>query len=289
MHQRHSGNDRDQPHPRKYTVDQLEFLRKGYKTMRVQPLTDAFNARFDTKKTYKAIASALKKNGIMQGRMRRGKGTGTCRVYTPEQLAWLCENYPGQSHAGLAAAFNAQFGADKTAEHIKRFLANRRLNTGRTGYYETGHTPWNQGKKGYMGANATSFKKGNMPHNHTRLWSERIDSKDGYVYISVPETNPHTGFPSRYKQKHVWLWEYLNGPVPKGHCVMFADGDKYNFAPDNLILVNRCELLHLNLHHYKDAPGELKPTILAMAKLEAKAGFRSTGRHPNAGRKKKVS
>jgi hypothetical protein len=136
-----------------------------------------------------------------------------------------------------------------------------------------------------MGANRTSFKKGQLPHNHQPLWSERICSKDGYIYISVPETNPHTGFPTRYKQKHVWIWEQINGPVPKGCCIIFEDSDIYNLAIENLLCVHRNLLLILNLHNYKTAPAELKPSIMALARLEHEAGIRTIHRGP--GRKRK--
>ena len=51
---------------------------------------------------------------------------------------------------------------------------------------------------------------------------------------------------------------------------MFKDGDLLNIEPENLMLVSRAELLVLNQNGYKDAPAELKPSILALAKLEVK-------------------
>jgi len=107
--------------------------------------------------------------------------------------------------------------------------------------------------------------------------------------MKVPERDPHTGFPTRYKHKHVWIWEQSNGPVPEGMAVVFIDADKQNCNLDNLMLVTRNELLLLNLHKYKDQPAEIRPSILALAKVEAAAGFRTMGRVPGAGRKKKES
>ena len=135
-----------------------------------------------------------------------------------------------------------------------------------------------------MGSNATSFKKGNRPHNHKPLWSERV-GKDGYIEMSVPERNPYTGFPTRFKHKHLWIWEQANGLKPKGTAVIFKDGDNRNLAIDNLLLVTRAELLTMNLHGYKDQPDELKPSVLALAKVEAKAGIRT---RPGRGRKSEL-
>ena len=121
-----------------------------------------------------------------------------------------------------------------------------------------------------MGPNRTSFKKGNVPANIKPLGHERIDAKDGYIWIKVAEEDPYTGFPTRYKLKHYHIWEQENGPVPDGFILRFIDGDKTKIELDNLMLVSMAVNLRLNKHGYNDAPDELKPSILAMAKLEVK-------------------
>lgn len=202
---------------------------------------------------------------------------------TPEQLEFLRAGYRTMPAPELTAAFNARFGETRTKENIKVTLGNYRITAGRTGHFTKGGQSWNKGVKGYIGANATSFKKGSVPPNRKPIGTERICPKDGFVQIKVAETDPYTGFPTRYKHKHVHVWEQEHGPVPKGHVVAFIDGDKLNCEPENLMLLTRKELLCLNLHNYKDAPAELKPSVLALAKLEAKAGVRT---HPGRGRRK---
>ena len=173
---------------------------------------------------------------------------------------------------GLTKAFNALFGTDRTWQQTKMFVSNRGIASGRTGRFEKGHMPWNNGSKGYglTGANKRSFKKGNVPANRKPLGTERIDSEDGYILIKVAEKDPNTGFPTRYKHKHVHIWEQANGPVPKGMVVVFKDSDKINCEPENLILISRAELLNLNRHDYKHIPAELKPNVLVLAKLQVK-------------------
>lgn len=197
------------------------------------------------------------------------------QIWTAEYLGWLRKHYPTMTPAEMAPALNAAFGLVVTAKQARAALRNHKITQGeRTGRFEKGQVPWNTGKTGYMGANATSFKAGNLPHNKRRLWSERV-GKDGYIEISVPEPNPHTGHPTRFKHKHVWLWEVANGPKPKGTAVIFRDGDNRNFDTGNLLLVKRAELLAMNLHGYKEQPEELKPSVLALARVEAKAGIRT--------------
>lgn len=180
--------------------------------------------------------------------------------YNPEHLKWLQENYRLMSAADLTPAFNQQFNLDRTVKSIKVCLRNHKILSGRNGYFQKGHLL-----------------------NQKPLWNERI-SKRGYVEISVPERDPRTGFKTRYKYKHVWLWEQKNGPVPKGKLIVFKDSDKRNFEDDNLILVTKAALLSMNMHGYTQASKEVKPCILALSEIEAKAGFRTIGR-----RKKKAN
>jgi hypothetical protein len=185
-------------------------------------------------------------------------------------VQFIRENYTGRSVAEMTKLFNKHFKTTRTRQQTKTLIANRDITSGRTGYFKTGNRPWNYGTKGLTGANIKSFKKGNVPANRRPLWSERVCPKDGFVLMKVPETNPYTGVSTRYKHKHVYIWEQRHGLVPKGMVVAFIDGDKTSCEPENLMLISRAELLALNQHGYKDMPDELKPHVLALSKLQVK-------------------
>ena len=51
-----------------------------------------------------------------------------------------------------------------------------------------------------------------------------------------------TADPDVWEREHRAIWEAENGPVPQGHRIIFADGNKSNFDLDNLLLVSRSEL-----------------------------------------------
>lgn len=257
----------------RYSAEQIEFLRTGYLSMNVRSLTQVFNAKFGMKKTEPAINSALKNHRITCGRAPKERLVSRrLRIYTQEQVQFLKDNYADRSVKELTAIFNERFGAEKTVQQIKTFVSNRGITSGRTGHFKKGHTPWNAGTKGQglTGANSGSFKKGNVPPNYKPLGSERICSKDGYILIKIAERDPYTGFPTRYKHKHVHVWEQAHGPVPKGMVIVFRDGNIHNIEIGNLMLISRAELLRLNKHGYKDMPYKLKPSVLALAKLETK-------------------
>lgn len=255
---------------RRYTTEQIEFIRTGYLSMHLRSLTRAFNAQFGENRTEAQIKSTLKRYRIFCGRKPKDRLRPQFIKYTNEQAQFLRDNYPGRSGVELAAMFKNRFKTDKTTGQIISFVKNRGIKSGLTGRFEKGHKPWNTHTKGLTGANITSFKKGDVPANRNPLGFERMDSKDGYILIKIAEQDPHTGFPTRYKHKHVYNWEQANGPVPEGMVVALRDGDKLNTETENLMLISRAELLRLNQHGYKDAPDELKPSVLALSKLEVK-------------------
>lgn len=176
----------------------------------------------------------------------------------------------------LHAAFVREFDRPElTVDHIKALCTRQGWKTGRTGCFEPGAVPPNKGKKMPYNANSarTQFKKGQLPKNTKFLGHERIDAKDGYVYVSVAETNPHTGFERRYVLKHKWQWEQANGPVPDGMCLKCLDGDKTNTNPSNWELIARAVNLRLNGRWslaYDQAEPEVRPAVLAAAKLRCR-------------------
>ncbi|MEN6487843.1 MAG: HNH endonuclease [Smithella sp.] len=66
---------------------------------------------------------------------------------------------------------------------------------------------------------ATQFKKGNKPANWVPIGTERTN-RDGYVEVKIADGRLN----KNWKAKHIFIWETANGPVPKGHVVIFGDG-----------------------------------------------------------------
>ncbi len=64
---------------------------------------------------------------------------------------------------------------------------------------------------------------------------------------------------------HVLVWEAAHGPVPKGHAVVFRDGDRANIRLDNLDLVTRRALMLRNTVHALPKP--LAETIQLLGAL----------------------
>lgn len=222
------------------------------------------------------IKALCSRNGWTAGPDGRRRNVGKSFIFTADQVAWLHEN-ASLSRTDAEPAFRAAFpGSAITAAQIISWRKNHKVKTGRSGRFEKGQVPPNKGRKGYSppGSEKGWFRKGNIPHTARGAGHESIDSKDGYVWMIVDETNPHTGAATRRVMKHRWLWEKANGPVPLGHRLKCLDGDKLNTDPSNWEAIPSAMAPRLNGRFgrgYDQAPAELKPTILAITKLEHKA------------------
>ncbi|HBV97757.1 MAG: phage protein [Peptococcaceae bacterium BICA1-7] len=197
----------------------------------------------------------------------------TPHQYTPAQTAFLAENVEGRGNPELMKMFNAHFGLDLSLAQIKAYKKNHGLDSGLDGRFEPGHMPANKGRKGvFLGgevAEACQFKKGNKSWNWVPIGSERVN-RDGYVDIKVDDGK----LQKNWKGKHIIIWEEHNGPVPKGHAVIFGDGNRRNFDPDNLILVSRAQLAVLNKNRLIQDNADLTRTGIIVADIYRKMGER---------------
>lgn len=191
--------------------------------------------------------------------------------YSVEELAWIKANceLPRRDAYKL---FCEKFKRTDIAFYNYTGLCKRKgWMTGRDGCYEKGSIPENKGKKQPYNANSarTQFKKGNAPHNTKYAGHERV-TKDGYIEISIDETNKHTGYNRRYALKHRHLWEAKNGKLSDDMILKCLDGNRQNTDPQNWEAIPRGALPFLNGHrghNYETANEELRPAILTLAKL----------------------
>jgi hypothetical protein len=212
-----------------------------------------------------------KRKGWLVGRAP-GRFAGRHRLFSGAEIEWLqnnCTKALGDFHRDFCAKFSRK---DVSAAQIRSLHKNEGWKTGRTGRFETGSVPANKGKPAPYHPNSarTRFKKGQLPHNTKYAGHERV-ATHGYIEISVDETNPNTGFERRYVLKHRWLFEQKHGPIPEGMVLKCTGDNHLNTDPSNWELVPRALLPRLNGRFgrgYDSAPGDLKPTIMAVAKLE---------------------
>ncbi|MCY7919398.1 HNH endonuclease signature motif containing protein [Bacillus vallismortis] len=191
--------------------------------------------------------------------------------YSAEEKEFIKNNVKGRSNDELLKMFNDRFVLNLTKSQIAAFKKNNRLSSGLDGRFKPGHIPFNKGKKGLMcGGKETQFKKGQRALNYRPVGSERV-SVDGYIEIKVAD-------PGKWRMKHLVLWEEANGPIPKGHCLLFLDGNKLNVSLDNLQLITRSQLVRMNQNGLISTDADLTKTGVIVAEILSKIGERKRNR-----------
>lgn len=191
------------------------------------------------------------------------------RIWQPWELEVLRVQYPVMLTATVAAILErdlagvyqkaAKLGLRKSAEFFATPAAGR--TNGRRGFgtrFQKGHVPANKGlrRPGWSAGRMreTQFKPGVRQGVAVRLYkpigTERI-SRDGYLERKVNDDLP---LQRRWKAVHRIIWEEANGPIPKGYCIAFRDGNKRNVAIENLELRSLAENMRRNTVHNLPKP-----------------------------------
>lgn len=192
----------------------------------------------------------------------------TRHIYTPAQLNFLREAYKKMGRREVAMALNEEFGLSLTEKQVTACLKNHKFRAGRNNQFKKGDAPWNKRVRGYMGANDTSFKKGNRPHTWVPVGTERLETKDKYIKVKVGE-------PNKWKFKHILTWEKHRGPVPKGKVITFIDGDKTNCNDiNNLQAIDRGTLAQFNKRGGSQLPKELQGVFRNVCAIKVTASRR---------------
>lgn len=137
------------------------------------------------------------------------------KIFNREHKEWIIKNAKGIRNEKLTEMFNKRFNMNVTIGQIKKFKNFHHI--------------------------SSELKSCNLP-----VGSERVNK--GYIYVKIKE-------PNVWIEKHRLIYESIYGNIPTGHKVIFADKNKRNFSPENLILVSDSEALIMNTNKliYEDA------------------------------------
>jgi hypothetical protein len=173
----------------------------------------------------------------------------------PEAPAWRIAGKLGRKEYSVYHKACA-LGLKKSDAYLQSPASGRMIPGSRRGEptrFRAGNLPHNKGKKGWQAggrAGETKFKPGSQPHNWVPIGSERI-TKDGILQRKVTDA----WRPSRdWKSVHSLLWEEHFGPIPKGHIVIFRDGNQRNIVIENLECISRRENMKRNTIHNLPQP-----------------------------------
>lgn len=208
-----------------YTPEEEAWLVENYHAGTINDTLDAFEREFGRRPSKQALFVKCNKMGLRKDRHydeRRQRSQKTMRWSSPEferERNWMLSNDKCESVFATIEAFEREFGVRLTRSQVSLFRST----------YGTGRRVSHGGGKP------------NRP-----VGSERV-GKDGYLMVKVREWPDVPCSKDNWRFKHHVVWEEANGrAVPEGWTVLFADRDKRNFDPDNLVAIPRKYIGQLN-------------------------------------------
>ena len=222
--------------------------------------------------------SALKNRAHKLGLHKAWKQPSS--FWTPERCEWFSSYVPGHTESEISAEHERLFGTPLTEGQIGGAKTKLGVKSGtHGGRFFKGQAPWNAGKswsewmppESAERSRATQFKRGEVhgfaAMHDSPIGTERV-SKDGYIQVRVGrgiQDKPNSNF----RFKHHIVWEEANGrKVEKGMKIVFADGDKLNFDPDNLVAVDNGTWCHLKHQGYEYSDRETLLLAVKIAELD---------------------
>ena len=204
-------------------------------------------------------------------------------TWTAQKDDWLRSLYPDTPNRTIAKMLCCSYLAVKNRATTLGLKKDPGYMASKPGCFRPGQTSWNKGLSYQPGGRIAEnqFKPGHKPQTWVPVGTEAVD-KDGYLKLKVSDDRT---VPSRYNWKfvHVMKWEEYHGqPVPPKSCpnpvaaqyemgqlvgvrgtptivldngdvvpgylpaARLQDGNKRNFARENLALVSMAENAILN-------------------------------------------
>jgi hypothetical protein len=170
------------------------------------------------------------------------------RKYTNEQIEWIKQNYPLYSMEETIKLFNEKFNMNISKSTFRGIIYHYHILCGRTVRFEKGYTP--------------------PPKGHP-IGAESI-TKDGYIIVKLDAPYPHpiSKLNPIWVFKQVYVYEQAYGPIPKGHKLIFLDGNRQNCELSNLQLISNDVHLRMNSNKYYNHSKEVTQAGIAIFQTE---------------------
>ena len=190
-----------------FTEEQNEWLREHYWDMPLKDLVPMFNEKFHANRSYSTIKNRCRKS------------LGLTRKPNEEMKKFLTDNYYDYSLKELTDKFNKHFCQKRSEGVIKSWV------------YSMGFH-FKENDKRWRDCISENWSP-NWKNKEMRSKSKPIGSvykfNTGYLYIKTDH--------NKYEMLHKYLWEKENGPVPKGHSLIFLDNNKENCDLSNICCI----------------------------------------------------
>lgn len=213
--------------------EQKQFIIENYKSMDWHSLCDLLNQKYGTNFNVKSLNRITYEMGLRKYERNH---------FTDEQRIFLMDNIEKYSYPKLTELFNEKFGTNCT-----------------------------QGAVTQQCMTYLQVKRGDnyIPHNAMEIGAEVTKEKaKGYetVYVKVASgLKDNRG--EMWKPKHQVIWEQNNRPISDDEVVVFLDGNRNNFEPDNLYCITRKIMSLMNLNSWFTDNKELTLTAIKWCEL----------------------
>lgn len=200
--------------------------------------------------------------------MAKPKQNPCGRIYWDDEMnSYFREIVPGKTKHEIKELFYQRFGIQLTDSSFNNKKRKLGIKQGvNQGHFAKGYVPFNKGVPASKWKNGIPKKPKEKPAPEI---GQEWETEEGYINVRIaPRTIKKRG--DNWKRKHVLIWETHNGPLPEGHSVVFADGNKNNFDPDNLVAVPRSCWATIN---YQQIPFHDRESLLVaidIAKIKSK-------------------
>lgn len=194
------------------------------------------------------------------GGVKSGQATA---LYPAEVMEYIQQHHEGVGPKEMTSRINSRFHTEYTVQQINNFYKNHGVKSGLTGKFEKGHIPSNKGKTGMVlhpNSVATQFKAGHTPTNKMPIGTV-CKKTDGYLWKKLGEGSRD------WRQLHILNWEAVHGPIPKGHKLIFLDGNRENVQVENLRLVSNATNLEMSRAKLRTSNADLTLTGSIVAEL----------------------
>lgn len=237
-----------------WSPEMLEWLRENYKKYTYAESAAILNEKFGVNLTRSSVVTRAYTLGLR----RQDKRYRHRPPLTAEMIEFLKKNYKRSSYRQTAVKLNEKFGTDYPTVTIQKALNRHGLKS----ELKRGSDAWSEEKcKAVREKKLRIAENGGNKHirpiGYEHTWNNR-------VFIKVGN--------NKYRLKMRVMWEKYNGrPLDIKEVIVPLDGNLRNMAPENLVLLTRCELMKLVRQYGRDSVGEELKAKILLVKLDLKA------------------
>lgn len=200
--------------------------------------------------------------------------------YTKEIVDYIRDACTTKTWREMVVEIEQQFGITMNKAAIQNLKGRYGIYSGwNAGCFKKGRQAKNKGKKQtefmtpeqIAKTKATRFTKGHRPANFKGKGAMRRSKKDNYwLYKPTDE--------SKFVAYHRYIWEKNVGKIPKGHRVVFLDGNVNNCQLKNLICVKGGIMAVMNKNKLISENPEITRTHMMITDLKITANKKRKGK-----------